>query len=273
MSIAPSSALPAAPYVTDIYKESVLQNLVKPGEEVFGFFKRLPKAQQEPITLNIVTTENYEMIGGQSLRQRSSLFKGVVTQQVIDDLTTLASRQEMKLFDMIRAVLKSETAFESISRKEFCSAMVEAIQQPICAGYYAFNAIGRKFADIRRTTPDSALDNDFHRVGGRMSEIITLAPRSGFLLSGEEFRTGAFAAAPFTVDEIKAVPFLMGVVDDLYATAGLDYSAHVKSAAGKLVSAGLKTEANWMYDVDVQRHMKADIKPPRRVHDNDGPSL
>jgi hypothetical protein len=272
-----STPLPEAPartpYVTDIYRESVLQNPVKPGEEIFGFFKRSPKAQQEPITLNIETTEKYEVIDGQSLRRRSSMFKGVVTEQLVGDLATLASRQEMKLFDMIRSVLKSETAFESISRKEFCGAMVEAIQQPICAGYYAFNAMGRKFADIRQTTPDSALDNDFHRVGGRMAEILSLAPRSGFLLSGEEFRTGAFAAAPFTVEEIKAVPFLMGVVDDLYTTAGLDYSAHVKSAAGKLVSAGLKTEANWMYDVDVERHLKADSKPARRVHDNDGPSL
>lgn len=273
MSTTTPSVSPADPiYVTDIYRESVLQNAVKPGEEVFGFFKKVPHTEQEPISISLVETQKYERTNGENVLHRSIKFEGSVTPKLIEDLTTLANRQELTLLGTIRTILKSETAFENISRKEFSQAMVKAIQQPICAGFYAFNAIGRKFADMTR---DHSIpkDDDFHRMGGRMSEIMVMAPRSGFLLSGEEFRTGAFAANPFTVEELKAVPFLMGVVDDLYATAGLDYSAHVKSAATKLASAGLKTEANLMYDVDVQRHMKADIKPARRVHDNDGPSL
>lgn len=257
-------------YSTDIYRESVLHNPVKPGEEIFGFFKRPVHPRFDLESIQIKTIHNYIHDGVKAIHQPYLEFGGEVSVSLIETLTDLAARQEITLLGAVRAILKSETAFEHVSKQDFSRAMIAAIQQPECAGYYAFNAIGRKYADIQKNAPLTFIETDV--TGARLSDILIITGRSGFMLSGEEFRTGVFEAEPLTADEIKAVPYLMGVVQDLYATAGVDYSAQLKSTARKLASAGFETEANLMIDVDVERRLKAS-KPTRRVVENDGPSL
>lgn len=271
-TIAPPQEQEKPYYSTDIYRESVLQNTVKPGEEIFGFFKRPVHPLFDPESIKIKTIHDYIHDGVKAIHKPYLEFGGEVNVSLIETLTDLAARQEITLLGSIRAILKSETAFEHVSKQEFSQAMIAAIQQPECAGYYAFNAIGRKYADSQKNAPLTFLETDV--TGARLADILIITGRSGFLLSGEEFRTGVFKADPFTVDEIKAMPYLMGVVHDLYATADVDYSAHLKSTARKLVSAGFKTEANLMIDVDVEKRLEA-AKPTRRVvdHESDGPGF
>lgn len=257
-------------YSADIYHESVLHNPVKSGEEIFGFFKRGVHPLFEPESIKIKTIHNYIHDGVKAIHQPYLEFSGEVNASLIETLTDLAARQEITLLGSIRAILKTETAFEHVSKQEFSRAMVAAIQQPECAGYYAFNAIGRKWADVQKNAPLTFLETDV--TGARLADILIITGRSGFMLSGDEFRTGVFLEDPFTVEEIKAVPYLMGVVPELYASAGVDYSAQLKQTARKLASAGFETEANLMLDVDVENRLKAS-KPTRRVVENDGPGF
>ncbi|WP_338924931.1 hypothetical protein V0M98_35520 (plasmid) [Pseudomonas silesiensis] len=260
-------------YSTDIYRESVLHNSVQPGEEIFGFFKRVPpNPPLDPSSIHLKAFDTFEHDGVKAIRHQHLQFEGQIDAGLIKTLTDLASRQEITLLGVIRAILKTETAFEQISKQEFSRAMIAAIQQPECAGYYAFNAIGRKYADIQKNAPLTF--NETGVTGARLSDILIITGRSGFMLSGEEFRTGAFEAEPFTAEEVKALPYLMGVVPDLYANAGVDYSAQLKSTARKLATAGFETEANLMIDVDVEKGLKAS-KPTRRVveDENSGPGF
>ena len=270
MSIAPKT-----PHLTAIYAlESMTGELVKRGEEIFGFYKKTDSSQLPDIQVLKEKTLSVRDGDGQNAGRLVRYFDGEVTPKVIKDLTTLAARQDMMLLQTIKIIFETQSAFQSVSRADFSKAMVQAIQQPECAGFYAFNAMAHKVASEQRKIEerDPKYDKYLPDLVKSFGNLV-VEERNGFLLSGEELRVGPFKSNPFTAEEIKAIPFLMRVLDPVYTAAGVNYSAHMKSVANKLASADFKTEANMIHKLDVNNHMQLKSKPAGRVLDDDGPSL
>jgi hypothetical protein len=257
-------------YKTSIYAdEALIGAQVKLGEEVFGFYKRGAAAR---ISYIEELWSHEEVFDGKPTGTRTQMFyDGVVTQEVIDNLTSLASRQLISFIHALEVILKSPTAFKKIPKEAFCIAMANAIQQPSCAGYYAFNALAKKVTGERRHY--EIKDKTTLEVIDRLTQVCYQNDCRGiFLLSGEELRTGVFKADPFTSEEIKAIPFLLGFLPEVYACAGQNYSACRDSCARKLNSAGFTTEANLIQDVAVEKLIKPKTKLSNSLPDNDVPS-
>lgn len=196
-------------------------------------------------------------------------FIGKATSEVSEIINDLAKRQHIKLFAMVDTILNTEEAFnEGYSKQQLAKAFVASVEQPGAAGGYALFEIARGGIHNHETKRNAGKVPD-ESISHKYADSI-YADRKGHLVSAAEFRNGIFKENPLTADEVKAIPFLIGLSQKTYELAGVDHSKHAKSVAKKFADAGLNYESNLIIDKDLERKLQ---KNQKQQNEPSGPSL
>lgn len=201
-----------------------------------------------------------------------------VEQKDLESLKESLSRQDILLFNsgMIRAVLDSQETFIGVSKHEISKAILEGFQSPQGAVFAALSSM----AGLTKPALSKTLITEETEVS-RLA-VITYGMRTqgtegsrGFCISAQEFRVGDFASNPLNADEIKAIPYLSGIYDEVYAHAGLDqadvHAPHAASIAKKFQDAGFPVLATAFAK---KNNLELQVERPARKHDlDDGPGF
>jgi len=215
-----------------------------------AFFASYPVPSGQPANLEF---------DKKSLSKHKLSFTGKATPQVSEIIDDLAKRQTMKLFAMVDVILDTEAAFdEGYSKKQLAKAFVASVEQPGAAGGFALYEIARGGIHAHKIKTNAGEVPD-DGIGHKYADSI-YADRKGYLVSAAEFRSGIFKENPLTADEIKAIPFLIGLSSKVYELAGVDHSKHAKSVAKKFADAGLNYESNLVTDKDMERTIQKNQK-------------
>lgn len=199
------------------------------------------------------------------------VFKGTIDRNHLAEMNEAILNQTMGSSSprAIASIMKSETAFSEVSKKEFAESFLSAIQAPQAVPFSAVLALSHavKAGEIVR---------ELGREQASLADMVWALGEShhrnkGFLLSGKEFTTGAWASNPLTADELRALPYVVGVYREVYDEVGQNHAAHAKSLVGKVVAAGFPSAAKFIAELIVVEHSAK--KPARRVDLDNGPSM
>lgn len=212
-----------------------------PSDQAFFALYPVPSAQSTKLEFDEKALSSHKLT-----------FTGKATPQVSEIIDDLAKRQTIKLFAMADAILNSKTAFdEGYSKQQFAKAFVASVEQPGAAGGFALFEIARGGIKTHKMRISAGEVTD-EGIGHKYADSI-YADRKGYLVSAAEFRVGIFKENPLTADEVKAIPFLIGLSSKIYELAGVDHSKHAKSVAKKFADAGLNYESNLITDKNMER--------------------
>ena len=165
-------------------------------------------------------------------KARLDPYPEAISQADLDELVIATLYQHKPITDnAYQAIMSSKVAFSGeVSKKTFAEALIKATQDVRCVGFYAIALITR--CTIPATeNDDSAMDRIYKLFYGAGNSPIYA--RSGFAL-----KSGPFADDPLSIEDMKAVPYLLGYLPDLYVTVGLNYDHMAKVVAKKLLNAG-----------------------------------
>jgi hypothetical protein len=168
----------------------------------------------------------------------------------------------------IKCIMDSPNAFSEISRKEFVSAYLKAAEQPQTVGFFAMTALTSVYAkNIMETNNFEHQDEEMKKRGLFIDRIYNLKSdsfRGNFMFSAKEFTVNEFAQKPLTVEEIKAIPFLTGLYNEIYAEVEHNHGVHAQACADKMRSAGhdILAEA-------IELNIPARASKPVRKHGDD----
>ena len=246
------------------------------GDPIFGFY---PKPAEK--TKSFL----FEFVGrspNQCKEPRSKIpypeFDRAITFDDIENLKKATASQEIFASSprLSVAVMTSTMAFADVTKQEFAKAYVEAIQQPQCAGFYAIIAMSRKVMDVKDSLGIGYVGlerTEYPDLSRQIQELSSVAYSlknanpSDFLTSGQYFRAGAWESAPLTAEELLAMPFVLGEMQDVYAEIEHDLGRHAESCAKKLESAGYPDVAAYIHK---DLALKAEVSKPQRKHEEPG---
>lgn len=245
------------------------------GDPFFGVYTK-PVIEQ----YKFVESKNYEWKKDPNVKRGLSpvKFNLPIGQDDLKLLKDSLSMQNTLLFNpgVIRAVSNSLEAFVGVSKKEISQAFFEGFQTPQGTVYSALCAMTAlsmpsvKDASLAEATEVSRL--------ATIAYGLVTAEREGargFCISAQEFRSGDFESNPLTADEIKAIPYLSGFYDEVYANAGVDladvHAPHAASIAKKFQDAGFPVLANAFAK---KNNLELQVERPARKNDlDDGPGF
>lgn len=149
----------------------------------------------------------------------------------------------------LKTIMSLPSSFLEISKKDFAAAYLKAAEQPGALATFALTALGA----VSMSDPD-----DTKRLKYMELMVGKLWGNKGeFLTSAKEFTVNEFASNPLTVDEIKALPFLLGHHQEVYAEVEHNHGVHAESCVTKLRTAGYDFAANLIVENQVQKEVKA----------------
>jgi hypothetical protein len=155
----------------------------------------------------------------------------------------------------LKAIMSLSKAFSEVSRKDFSIAYLKAAEQPGALATFALVALGA----VSLSTGDEL---DKTKYTNLLMEKLW-GEKGEFLISAKEFTVNEFASNPLTVDEIKALPFLLGHHQEVYAEVEHNHGAHAEACATKLRAAGYDFAADRILENRVQKV----VKPARERDD------
>ena len=177
-------------------------------------------------------------------------------------LDAISGSHEMFKSSFTSAFMSSKTHFSEVSKQEFATAYLKAAEQPAALGMFAYVALTA--ATALNKDRDKNPDN-LRTVGVMASKIWNSDEYRGqFLLSAKELTVNEFASNPFTVEEIKALPFALGQFKEIYAEVEHNHAVHAQSCADKLRSAGHDLTADAILD-----NLPEKTVTQARKHDDD----
>ena len=155
----------------------------------------------------------------------------------------------------LKTVMSLPNTFSEVSRKDFSISYLKAAEQPRALAAFALVALG----SVSMSTPDEYEKQRFMallkgKIWGHKGE---------FLISAKEFTVNEFASNPLTVDEIKALPFLLGQHQAVYAEVEHNHAVHAEACVTKLRTAGYDFAADCIIENQVQKV----VKPTRERDD------
>ncbi|WP_274644223.1 hypothetical protein [Pseudomonas serbica] len=172
----------------------------------------------------------------------------------------------------IAAIMKSETAFSEVSKKEFSESFLKAIQTPQAVPFLAIHALSHAVKAGESRSSVLSMEQGF--LADMLWDLVNHNRGRHFLLSGKEFTTGTWASSPLTPDELKALPYVAGLYREVYDEMGQNHAAHAahaKSLVAKVAAAGYPTAAASIAELNGLEFPTK--KPARRVDLDDGPSM
>ena len=183
------------------------------------------------------------------------------------DFDAISGNYEMFTIKTVKSIMDSPKAFSEVSKKEFVTAYLEAAEQPRAIGLFSLSALCSVYAKNNKENPSLDRDNSILKKFGllidRFYNLKSESFRGNYLFSAKEFTVNEFSSAPLTVEEIKALPFLVGLHKEIYAEVEHNHGVHAEACAAKMRSAGheLLAEAIELSNPKVAK--------PVRKHDDD----
>jgi hypothetical protein len=212
------------------------------GEPFFGLYLRASKYTHNPFSEPL----RYEYPAADSEYAGTPLlYLHKIDESDLDAMRASLNNPGFSMFSEknLKAILNSLSDTTPITRKEFVSAFVDAIQTPQAATFMAAAALSL-------TAPKSEYNGlsfyepvrSIYTERDWLSQMATGSTFGNYAMefvpSAQIFRVDEFAKNPLTEDEIKAIPALTGFYAEAYEEAGQDHSAHALSVTNKLREAG-----------------------------------
>jgi hypothetical protein len=230
-----------------------------PGEpEEFGIY---PKEQRHQSVVSAYASSNADCLTpterGGYVRKLPEL-KRPINSYDLQGLNFDAVSGDFTMFknNAVKAIMSLRNAFSEVSKKDFALAYLKASEQPRALATFAFVALGA-------VSLSTANDHEKTRLTGLLMGRLW-SKKGQFLVSAKEFTVNEFASNPLTVDEIKAIPFLLGLHQEVYAEVEHNHAVHAEACATKLRTAGYEFAADRILDNLVQKVVK-----PNRTRDDE----
>lgn len=161
--------------------------------------------------------------------------------------------------DLIRFIGSSPVAFTGdVSKDQFLISIIDAIQQPEVAGFYAHVSLALVYGELEPSDSRSEM----------LGKISNFIYEMGEKPSGQSFTQGDFASTPLTAEEIRAIPYATGYLPEAYDLVEHGLEKHSRAVARKLASAGMNLQAETV----LRRTEEVPVTKRTRAHEDDSPS-
>jgi hypothetical protein len=186
------------------------------------------------------------------------------------DLDAISGNYEMFTVRPLKALMDSPKAFSIISKQAFAQRYIDAVEQPKALGMFVLMAITTAYSIRTKSTEYPENKEVYDQQSPLIDRLCGMGSsfRGNFLLSAKEFTINEFASNPLTVDELKAIPYLLGFHKEVYAEVKHNHGVHAQACAAKMRAAGHDVVAD---AIELNNPDKA-VKPVRK-HDDLSPGM
>lgn len=242
------------------YAASVFQNYARP-ESVSSMLYEVAQALKAETGLKVIKDCVKKASASKSpIVHATSPFARALTVEDMDLMrSAILSRSLDVNPDLIRFIGSSPVAFTGdVSKDQFMIGVIDAIQQPEVASFYAHISLALVLGELERSSSRSEM------LGKFADSIFELRGKS----LGQSFVTGDFASAPLTAEEIRAIPYVTGYLPEAYDLVEHGLDKHFKPVARKLAAAGMDIQA----EAVLRRMQESPGVKRTRAHEDDSPS-
>lgn len=263
----PSPEIPASSIYSG--KNAEVPNLIQGEPAEFGIY---PAGQPFNSVVTSFFKKHKSFINERFASSKASpVLDTPITKMDLSGLAIDAVSGNYQMFTVksVRYILNSPNAFTEVSKKEFANAYLNAVEQPQVIGVFALTALSSAYSLKHKENKQvNSLSEEmvakFNLLISRAYNFAGDFHRGNFMFSSKEFTVSEFAQNPLTVEEIKALPFLTGLYNELYAEVEHNHGVHAEACAAKMRSAGHDTLAD-----TIELNNPAKVTKPVRKHDDD----
>lgn len=236
-------ALPKLPRPTSLYYGQpilpVNHQTTHNSDNIFAFFQKENLRRNVENVISLHVANNHRSLVVQPLP-----FTQTLSKTDLHDIAHAISRQAFKVnTQWINAILKTPTCFAGdVSKEAFAQALDKGRRGVECAGFYAAFAL----VHHAYTTEDTSTQENAPHVAQLSDLMYGMDGSDIYAVSGSIFKLGAFAKAPLSPEEIKAIPFAFGLWTGVSELVEHDDARHIPSLAEKLEMAGFNIESRFL---------------------------
>lgn len=232
-------------------------------DNIYAFFEKENLRRNVENVISLHVANNHK-----SLVVKPLPFTQTLSKTDLHDIAHAISRQAFKVNSQwINDILKTPSCFTAdVSKKEFAQVLDAGRRSVECAGYYAAFAL----VHHAYTTEDMSKKENSSRVVQLSDLMYGMDGSDIYAVSGSIFKLGAFAKAPLSPEEIKAIPFAFGLWTGVSELIAHDDARHIPALAEKLEIAGFIAESDFLKQ---SLTSKPTVRKQSRKGKEDAPSL